>query len=333
MVCSERIVKFLQRIVTLLSIALLCVGCASRLPTLSQNPWEVVPLSTDANLIDLAFTGNLDHGWIVGNNSTLLETQDGGQHWQVQQLDLGEQKYLLTSVSFAGDDGWIAGKPSLLLHTTDGGKSWSRIALSAKLPGDPGQMTALGPNSAEMVTDLGAIYQTNDGGKTWQALVQEAFGVARNISRSEDGKYIAVSAKGNFYSSWEPGQTAWQPHNRNSSRRLEKIGFGKDGRLWMLARGGQIQFSDPEDPEVWGDSQLPELAASWGLLDLAYRTPEEIWVGGGSANLLCSFDGGETWQKDEAVQNVPANFYRVKFINPDTGFILGQNGALLRYQG
>jgi photosystem II stability/assembly factor-like uncharacterized protein len=74
-----------------------------------------------------------------------------------------------------------------------------------------------------------------------------------------------------------------------------------------------------------------EPSTSWGLLDLAFRTPEEIWAAGGSGNLLVSFDGGKTWQKDREVESVPSNFYKIVFVNPDKGFILGQNGVLLKY--
>src|SRR3712207_928832 len=149
-----------------------------------------------------------------------------------------------------------------------------------------------------MATTVGAIYQTKDAGQTWKAMVEEAVGVVRNMSRSEDGKYVAVSARGNFYSTWEPGQSAWEQHNRNSSRRLQSMGFGKDGRLWGLARGGQVQFSSADDLEAWEEPAYPELSTSWGLLDLAYRTPNEIWISGGSGNLLCSLGGGKTWLKD-----------------------------------
>ncbi|GAB4471247.1 MAG: photosynthesis system II assembly factor Ycf48 [Elainellaceae cyanobacterium] len=308
-------------------------GCARNyLPSTSFNPWQAVELPTTATLSDVAFAGNSLHGWLVGKEATLLETQDGGKTWELRSLDLGDDvSYTFSSVSFAGDEGWIAGQPSILLHTTDGGKSWLRVPLSAQLPGSPNTVKALGPKSAEMTTDIGAIYQTKDGGRSWQAMVQEAVGVVRNIARSDDGRYVAVSARGNFYSTWEPGQEAWQPHNRTSSRRLQNMGFAKDGRLWLLARGGLVQFSDSDDYEGWGEQVSPEFSTSWGLLDLAYRTPDEVWIAGGSGNLLYSNDGGQTWQKDRAVEDVPSNFYKIVFDSPERGFILGQEGTLLRY--
>jgi photosystem II stability/assembly factor-like uncharacterized protein len=110
------------------------------------------------------------------------------------------------------------------------------------------------------------------------------------------------------------------------------MGFDLSDNLWLLARGGTLQFSDPKADEVWQDAINPEFSTSWGLLDLAYRTPNEVWVAGGSGNLLCSFDGGQTWQKDKDVENIPSNFYRVIFLSADKGFILGQEGTLLRYQ-
>lgn len=327
----QSILRHLRKVVALVAIVLLGTGCNAYLDSLESNPWTPVALNTDTTMLDLAFTKDLNHGWLVGKRSTLFETQDGGKTWESRKLELGEQPYTFTSVSFSGEEGWIVGQPSIMLHTTDGGKSWSQIALSEQLPGEPETIKALGTKSAEMTTDVGAIYQTKDGGANWKALVQQAVGVVRNISRSPNGRYVAVSSRGNFYSTWEPGQAAWQQHNRTSSKRLQNMGFGLDGQLWTIARGGEIQFSEPNSYEEWKDAVNPEFSTSWGLLDLAYRTPEEIWVTGGSGNLLCSLDGGKTWLKDRAVENVPGNFYKIVFLNQDKGFVIGQNGVLLRY--
>ncbi len=321
----------LKQFVILIAVSLFCISC-SQVPSTLNNPWKTLSLQTDVTFADIAFTDDPDHGWLVGTKAALFETTDGGDTWEERKLDLGEEKVSFTGVSFNGDEGWITGKPAILLHTEDGGENWSRIPLSEKLPGAPDGVVALSPETAEMVTNLGAIYKTDNGGKTWNALVEGAVGVARNISRSPDGRYVAVSARGNFYSTWEPGQSEWTPHNRNSSRRLQAMGYSEEGGLWLLARGGQLQFTSPEDLEDWQEVVYPEPSTSWGLLDLAYRTPEEVWVAGGSANLLVSSDNGETWKKDREVETVPSNFYKIVFVNPEKGFILGQDGILLKYE-
>jgi len=293
--------------------------------------WHKITLPTKATLLDIAFTADPNHGWLVGTEGILLETLDGGKTWQPHNLTLGGGIYRFVSISFAGDEGWIAGKPGLLLHTEDGGRSWTRIGLSAKLPGDPTLIKALGLNSAEMATDIGAIYQTTDKGQNWKAMVTQAVGNVRNLSRSEDGRYIAVSAKGNFYSTWEPGQVAWKQHNRNSSRRVQKMGYAPDGRTWMLNRGGQLQFSEPYTLDKWEKPQFPKAAEGIGLLDLTYQSDLDVWVTGGSSSLLHSTDGGKTWIKDESLTGVGSNFYGITFVGENRGFILGQDGTLLSY--
>ncbi len=329
----EAILKPLRQLTIVLTAILLCTGCANAyLPNLDSNPWRLIELPTDETVLDIAFTDDLQHGWLVGKKATLIESLDGGETWKARILDVGDsQNYSFTSISFSGEEGWVVGEPTIMLHTTDGGSSWSRISLSEKLPGTTRLITALGSNSAELTTDVGAIYRTEDGGKHWKAMVEEAVGIFRNISRSPSGQYVTVSARGNFYSTWEPGQSAWEQHNRNNSRRLQNMGYGKDGQLWLLARGGIVQFGEPDALEEWHEPITPEFSTSWGFLDLAYRTPEEVWIAGGSGNLLCSFDGGETWQKDGDVENIPSNFYRVVFFDSEHGFVLGQRGILLRY--
>lgn len=327
------LVESLRKVVAIAAIAFLITGCSGVfLASMESNPWKVIDTANDVTFSDIAFTGDRDHGWLVGNRNALLETLDGGETWELKALDL-EQNYTLTSVSFDGEEGWVVGQPSLLLHTEDGGDSWERVQLSAKLPGEPLMITALGQNSAEMATDVGAIYTTQNGGRNWAALVEGAIGVLRNINRAEDGQYVAVSSRGNFYSTWKPGQRTWQPHNRQNSRRLQSMGFAADGNFWLIARGGQIQFGTDADAEDWQDPINPELSTSWGLLDIAYRTPDEIWVAGGGGNLLYSPDGGKSWQKDTALEDVPSNLYRIVFVSPTQGFVLGQRGILLKYEG
>ena len=309
-------------------------GCVTTgLPMAATSPWQPVALATKANPLDVAFT-DTSHGFLVGSNRLILETNDGGASWAERALDLPEEEnFRLISIDFRGEEGWIAGQPGLLLHTTDGGQNWSRLFLDTKLPGEPYLITALGPNQAELATNVGAIYETRDGGTNWQAEVEDAAGAVRELRRFNDGRYVSVSSLGNFFSTWDPGQGTWQPHQRISSQRLQSMGFQPDGSLWMLARGAQIRFNPAGgNVEEWGKAVIP-ITNGFGYLDMAWAPDGSIWTGGGSGTLLVSADGGKSWQKDPVGGKQPSNFTRISFSADGKGFVLGERGSLLRWVG
>jgi photosystem II stability/assembly factor-like uncharacterized protein len=309
-------------------------GCvATGLPVAETSPWQPVNLDTTANPLDVAFTDDR-HGYLVGSNRLILETGDGGASWTPLELDLPEEEnFRLISIDFDGRDGWIAGQPGLLMHSTDAGASWTRLFLDTKLPGEPYLITALGPGRAELATNVGAIYHTDDGGGSWVADVSDAAGAVRDLRRNDDGSYVSVSSLGNFFATWEPGQSVWQVHQRASSQRLQSIGYRPDGDLWMVARGAQIRMSsDPGDPESWSKPIVP-ITNGYGYMDLAWDPQGTIWAGGGNGTLLASHDGGATWQRDAVGAEVPSNFTRFVFDGGGRGFALGERGRILRWVG
>jgi photosystem II stability/assembly factor-like uncharacterized protein len=309
-------------------------GCVSTsLPSATASPWQAVDIATKSNPLDLAFN-NSRHGFLVGSNRLILETNDGGESWQERALDLPEEEnFRLISVDFSGDEGWIVGQPGLLLHSTDAGQNWSRLFLDTKLPGEPHLITAQGKNSAELATNVGAVYRTRDGGTSWQAEVEDAAGAVRDIRRSPEGRYVSVSSLGNFFATWNPGEGVWTPHQRVSSQRLQAMGFQPDGALWMLARGAQLRFSpDAASPDEWSKPVVP-ITNGYGYLDMAWAPEGDIWAGGGSGTLLVSHDNGKTWQKDPVGEQQPTNFTRIAFLEDGKAFVLGERGSLLRWVG
>lgn len=309
-------------------------GCVTTgLPVAAASPWQPVELHTRSNPLAVAFT-DASHGFLVGSNRLILETNDGGASWEERSLDLpAEENFRLISVDFDGQEGWIAGQPGLMLHSTDGGRNWSRLFLDTKLPGEPYLVTALGKGRAELATNVGAVYATADGGRSWQALVSDAAGAVRELRRNPDGRYVSVSSLGNFFSTWNPGEPTWQVHQRVSSQRLQAMGFQPDGALWMVARGAQLRFNpDATDPEQWSKPVIP-ITNGYGYLDLAWDPRGELWTGGGSGTLLVSADGGKHWEKDPVGAQQPSNFTRIVFPSADKGFVLGERGSLLRWVG
>lgn len=328
---------------------------------LSSKSWTQVDLGLEPGviLLDIEFVpDDPKHGFILGTRQTVLETVDGGKTWNPRYLGQTEDEgvnYRFNSISFAGSEGWIVGKPAILYHTTDGGKTWERIPLSARLPGNPVLVTALPEKgSCEMATDEGALYVTSNAAYTWRAAVEETVSATLNrtvssgisgasyytgsfasIHRSSLGEYVGVTSRGNFYMTWEPGQTYWQPHNRNSSRRIQNMGWRNDDGLWLISRGGELYFGKGQGVVDGDDFEQRRIGArGFGILDVAFRSKKEAWAVGGSGSVFQSLDGGNSWKREKTLDNLAANLYTVKFVDGGkNGFVLGNDGVLLRFIG
>lgn len=293
-------------------------------------------------------------GFLIGSKQLFLETNDGGNSWAPRVLNTQDDlPYRFTSLSFSGDEGWLVGKPAILMHTTNGGKDWERVGLSSKLPGIPILVHATNDKGgAELCTDQGGLYTTTNAAQTWKAEVEETVDATLNrtvssgisgasyytgtfgtISRSDDGRYIGVSSRGNFFMTWEPGQTFWMPHNRSGARRIQSMGWRRDGGIWEIGRGGQLSFGSGVGIQEEFE-QLKINSRGFGLLDVGWRNDQELWTTGGSGTLIKSNDGGQNWKRQRDLDNIAANLYEVKFFNGGkTGFVLGNGGVLLRYIG
>ena len=329
----KRLLNSLSQLLLVLVLGVSLSGCVTtHVPTATTSPWQAMDLDTQANPLDVAFTDSR-HGYLVGSNRMIRETNDGGAHWNERSLDLpDEENFRLISIDFNGDEGWIAGQPGLLMHTEDGGQNWTRLFLDTKLPGEPYLITALGRHSAELATNVGAVYETHNDGGSWEAKVTDAAGAVRDLRRSDDGSYVSVSSLGNFYATWGPGDAIWQVHQRVSSQRLQSIGYQPDGNLWMVARGAQIRLNDePGNLESWGKAIIP-ITNGYGYMDLAWDGDGAIWAAGGNGTLLVSRDGGDSWANDPVGDRQPSNFTRFVF-DGEHAFVLGERGNLLRWDG
>ena len=128
------------------------------------------------------------------------------------------------------------------------------------------------PFFGSIFADLSKIHTSNDG-SSWEAKVTDAAGAVRDLRRSRDGSYVSVSGLGNFYATWEPGDSVWQVHQRVSSQRLQSIGFQPDGNLWMVARGAQIRLNEePGNFDSWSKAIIP-ITNGYGYMETAIRLP------------------------------------------------------------
>jgi len=329
----------------------------------STKCWTPIEVPFEDTIYDIDFDSPT-HGYLVGARGAFAETNDGGKTWEARSfsnLDAEEEvTYRFQQVSFVDGEGWVLGRPTLLLHTKDSGKTWERIPLSPKLPGEPANIIALGPNSAEMTTSSGAIYVTENAGRNWKAQVKETIDATLNrvsssgvsgasyysgniLSPARDGQgsYLAVSSRGNFFLTWEKGGDFWIPHNRGTPRRIQAMGFVADDikrGLWMTLNGGKLLVSPPLsalNEDDYGFVEANIKTGGYGITAVAWRDDKEVWAVGGSNTMYRSTDGGKSFAFDSSANKIPGNLYNVKFFKEfgNMGWALGSNGVLLNYTG
>lgn len=106
------------------------------------------------------------HGWAVGDNSTILHTDNGGRSWQQQTAPVVAG---LKDVFFVDTlRGWAVGGSSAILATTDGGNNWV-LQSNTGLPALPALYSVVFVDSQTGWTagDHGFVLHTTDGGQSW----------------------------------------------------------------------------------------------------------------------------------------------------------------------
>jgi photosystem II stability/assembly factor-like uncharacterized protein len=72
-------------------------------------------------------------------------------------------------------------------------------------------------------------------------------------------------------------------------------------------------------------------SGGYGIIDVSWRSPQEVWAVGGSGIIFQSKDGGKTFKFIDDAKDIPGNLYRIKFFGENKGWVLGSNGVLLRF--
>ena len=98
-----------------------------------------------------------------------------------------------------------------------------------------------------------------------------------------------------------------------------------------------IRDRDNNDLESWTKPIVPILNG-YNYLDMGWDPEGNIWAGGGNGTLIVSKDNGKTWDSDPVASNLPTNYIKIQFLEKDEldaekGFILGERGYILRWNG
>ena len=261
----------------------------------AQRSWVKVSESEwQAGFSDVFFV-DAQYGWIVGSNSTILHTTDGGMTWNRQPSQPLPFDIMLKKVRFIDPQtGWVVGDDGTVLKTTDGGTTWmkkntgTRTALLAVSFADAQHGWASG--------DGGLIISTKNGGTTWAKQELDTNNTIEGIDFVSATLGWAAGGGGTLLHTKDGGQT-WEFQTSATVNTLDAISMLNDKVGWAVGAGGAVVGTVDGAEWVVQESKVPH---SNGM-------PEPVWdvhfadenVGIAAAEfgvILRTKDGGTTWE-------------------------------------
>jgi len=261
----------------------------------AQN-WALLnPKPTQIGLWDVDFPSP-DTGYIVGNNSLLMRTIDGGETWE--DLEFPAPGTQLRNINFINNNKGFIAYDNIIYTSHDAGETWEIVNVDI--------LTGLWETYFYNDT-IGfafgyycAIAKTVDGGESWEKL---------NFSIAEDHVYDAIGFA-NEQTGYVVGRSTFIG-NEPICRRTDD-----GGETWVdIEVSGRIEFI--KGLSVLGPDEL-WIGAGNGIYN-----PDTMGV---DALVFNTVDGGESWNTHViGISNSGHAIEDIEFINQNEGRVLNIN--------
>jgi photosystem II stability/assembly factor-like uncharacterized protein len=265
----------------------------------------------------------------------------------------------LPDLYFVNDnEGWIcSGLAGEIYHTTNGGSAYTT------------QTTQYSTNAIYMLNSSegyagglnGRVYRTTDGGGTWNALGSIGSTLLSISFPPSSTTGYCCGYTGKIYSITSTGVTSM---SSGITANLRAISFPSSSRGWTCGDGFVLSYNgtwSQQDPPSesynsiymvnnntgwavgslgiivnttdgginWNYQSNPDIS-NRDLNDVFFLNASEGWAVGTGGVILHTTNGGTLWTIEGA--GMTTNMLRaVQFTSPTNGYVLGNNGTLLKY--
>lgn len=286
-----------------------------------EEPWKLQSFQQFNRLYGVHFT-DVDNGYAVGESGTIVKTTDGGENWL--KLDEVTSVHLNEVWFFSESTGFVVGDNKTLLYTTDGGNTWTDT-LSNEVQEQYFFKSLYFLNEQKGWIVGSSVNQTMNGGLAWeQQLAYEDGRYWEDISFGSTTNGVIVGRKMGatgdiFYTS---DGLAWLQSNYPAEiLELHGVWFINSTTVFAVGYGGMILKSND------GGANWVLLTSQAGLYhySVSFGDEENGWIG--SDGIYRTTDGGDTWIDEELITYSIRDIY---FLNAETGYAVGQGGAIWR---
>ncbi len=262
------------------------------------SQWHSADTPTDADLTRIASDAAGKVLIAVGENGTILRSEDSGRRWQPASL-VGSDFDLRAVIHHAPSGAWIAaGTRGTVLRSTDGGKTWSSLTNGLNLTLET---LFVEPGSGALLVggESGLIGRSTDAGVSWHVTrvkMQEPVTPVAAF-HSLDNELIATSALGRFLISTDRG-ASWRLLSMGGNAYFtDAVRDPKFNSVLLASHTGDL-FRRERGDDAWEKIELLIDGQKRYVSALRYDALSESLIAVGHHGLAArSTDGGRQWQR------------------------------------
>lgn len=252
-------------------------------------------------------------GILIGNNSLILNTNDGGENWELKSYLNGYRAYFFNSIYFANDSvGFVGSYYEKLYKTSNGGNSWNIVPNDSNRnnPYSIYQIYFQNENNGLLLSNAdqnGMILKTLDGGRS---CIREPI---TELKGADSPHFIKITRDTFFIFG-----TRWFYYNFHSY-----ISFLDFQDNWW-------DFSSFDSVKITSAYSINKsnifLTASYLDSSALPEQPDMFYKG----LLIHTSNGGKKWRKIFFPNTTSLN--KMMFLNDSIGFLLASNYEANKYK-
>ncbi len=254
--------------------------------------WRQADVPTRMQLNAVSFIDD-QLGWAVGEDGVILNTGDGGEHWQ-HQFDArdAELKGPYLDVAFRNSqEGFAVGVFNKIVRTQDGGVNWEEWQDHVDNPDEWHFMSiatagAVGENFY-IASEKGLVFRSLDGGHSFEPIETGHDGTFHSVMarRGSDGRdrILLAGVGGVVYTSVDGGDS-WNRVETGTEQGLSGAAWLENGGVVAAGAGGALVQISPDLRQAQSFSTASGTSLS-GLVEVDDK-----------ALLLVGFGGVDTFE-------------------------------------
>ena len=262
--------------------------------TFAQKDWVKISESQwQSNFTDVFFVDDM-RGWIVGSNSAILNTTDGGKTWQPQPNRPLPFKVEFNKIHFINPKiGWIVGENGTVLKSTDGGNSWSKLVTETRVA--LSGVSFVDEKNGWACGDGGFVMHTNNGGISWEQQAIETNNQVESVHFVNPKVGWAAGGGGTILHTTDGGQN-WGFQTSATVNTLDAISMLNDKIGWSVGAGGAVVSTvDGKNWQVQKSNVPQSNGMPEPIYDVHFANPSFGLAAAHFGVILRTNDGGITW--------------------------------------